>query len=298
MKITINENDTKEPKRKTLPKGKYIFRITEAEERQSHSGNDMLCLTLEHESGIKVFDYIVPSKAKWKLATLLKACQLPHSGDVEFSCDDIIGCYVEAEITLQDDPNWGLQNKVKKYNEAPILMTKDKLKLISRLCGDEKNFNLLPELFFCVPASSRHHSNGWGGLARHSYNVYSGLLMFGVEKKIAFQIGMYHDLCKLYFYERDFTETGEAFYKTKKDTKYDNNITHGLNSVRKIKELGIELEKPVLQAIQYHMGLWEQLADESYKLELSNAMNKNVFIALTQCADLFASHCIENAETC
>lgn len=120
MRISISEEESKTPERQFFEPGRYTFKIFSAEEKKSKSGNDMIEIVLLHEeTGRKVWDYLVITpKSKWRLATLLKACQLPHSGDIDLNIDDLLGAIIDAEIVLQDDPQWGKQNRVKKYMET------------------------------------------------------------------------------------------------------------------------------------------------------------------------------------
>lgn len=124
INITDQEAEGKDSGRKVLEKGRHQLRITACQDKTSKSGKPMLELELEKDD-IKVWDYILYLNAKWKLSSLLKACELPYKGDIEVNPDDLIGCYVEADVDIQDDPNWGKQNRIKRYYAASIEQAED-----------------------------------------------------------------------------------------------------------------------------------------------------------------------------
>lgn len=169
---------------------------------------------------------------------------------------------------------------------------KSKIRNAAEKAGELHNFNKLPPLFFIVPASRRHHLNGWGGLADHSYNVYETLKKWGLPWNLAFQIGIYHDLGKLYDYVEDKTENGNICYKLSKKSPFEE--LHGSQCVRKIKELKINLPEEIMEAIQYHQELWDET--KSYIVDrklVSMVYNKNILAVYAHLADMYSSHIIE-----
>src|SRR5436190_22241802 len=102
--------------------GDYAFRVIEASEEKSQSGNDMIKLKLrpikkDGTDGPALFDYLVFSKTShWKIDAFLKSCG-KHPGDgveADLDTDDMIGW--EGEATLSVDTYDGKKsNKVAAY---------------------------------------------------------------------------------------------------------------------------------------------------------------------------------------
>lgn len=116
--------------------------------------------------------------------------------------------------------------------------------------------------FFTAPASSKYHDSYEGGLCQHSLNVYkmlmaSELLQPQVSQESIALCALFHDICKINFYKKD--------YKSFKDEN-GNWLTmpyyviedllcmgHGEASVYILSSF-IKLTREEVWAISWHMG--------------------------------------------
>jgi len=85
-----------------LQPGTYLFKVADATLEISKSGNEMIKLSLEHESGFKLSDWLVfTKKAEWKINLFLKAFHIAanHGDFVDVVPENLIGeqGYVEIE---------------------------------------------------------------------------------------------------------------------------------------------------------------------------------------------------------
>ena len=54
--------------------GEFVFEITDAEIKQSASGNDMVVLTCKSDEGVATVYHSLNPKARWSYNNLIKAC--------------------------------------------------------------------------------------------------------------------------------------------------------------------------------------------------------------------------------
>ena len=89
-----------------LAPGTYLFKVADATLDMSKSGNEMIKLTLQHESGFKLSDWLVfTKKAEWKINRFLKAFHLAaNDGEfVDVVPENLIGEEGCAEIEQDGD---------------------------------------------------------------------------------------------------------------------------------------------------------------------------------------------------
>lgn len=171
--------------------------------------------------------------------------------------------------------------------------------------------------FYIAPASTRFHSCHEHGLLEHSLNVYDCLKMKLEQEpwksKVAYSeetiilVSLMHDLCKTYFYEKDFKN--KKVYKengSKQDEKgrFDWEVVpcyiindkmplgHGSKSVILLQKY-IDLFPEEVYAINYHMG-WS-MAKEEYN-SLGAAMSKYPLVLALHEADQEATYLFESEE--
>ena len=116
-RIPVEELNTRE----ILEPGKYPFRIVEANEKISSTGNPMIELKLEVSSNdgntVTVYDYLVSTeKMAWKCHHL--CCAIGHeelyiNGKVNVKSLEGTGGYLSLKIA--NHPEHGKSNKVKDY---------------------------------------------------------------------------------------------------------------------------------------------------------------------------------------
>jgi hypothetical protein len=119
--ISYTANAPKPIVPRVLKPGDYPFRILDASEERSKSGNDMIKLKMmvghDRESEIGVFDYLVfGGSCDWKIDSFLKCVGL-HPGEgqnLDISGTDMIG--LEGTVKLKIEEYLGKDsNKVSAY---------------------------------------------------------------------------------------------------------------------------------------------------------------------------------------
>ena len=97
-----------------LEKGRYRFRVADAEEKRSKAGNPMIEFKARHlkeddSTGRAVYSNLVfTEKALWKVDQFVAACgKHPGKGkEFEIDTDDMIGWEFEADVEItKDDKN-------------------------------------------------------------------------------------------------------------------------------------------------------------------------------------------------
>jgi len=156
--------------------------------------------------------------------------------------------------------------------------------------------------FFNAPASQDHHLCKKGGLAEHSWNVYTSLK--GIVAKYAPETpersvifcGLLHDVCKANFYKYDFIKNKkndagewEKVYGYKIDDA--DPLGHGEKSVIIIQRY-LALSEDEALAIRWHMGAWDAEGFVARKT-LGNAMDKCALLRALMLADQLATFFIE-----
>jgi len=169
--------------------------------------------------------------------------------------------------------------------------------------------------FYTAPASTRFHSCHEGGLLEHSLAVYECLNKkknSGVWKNALSNItdaniiisALLHDICKSFFYVIEFrnkkiySDTGskrdsngrfdwESVPSYTVDDKFP--LGHGDKSVIMLSEF-INLEKPEMYAIRWHMGFSEPKENWG---SLGNAMRKYPLVLALSESDLEATYLLE-----
>ena len=155
--------------------------------------------------------------------------------------------------------------------------------------------------FFEAPASSEHHLAVKGGLAKHSFNVYSQLTEVVETFKLGYSdetiaiCGLFHDLCKANFYKDDIRNKkidGKwhqvPYYSIDDKDPYG----HGEKSVIILQQF-IKLTKEEILAIRYHMGAW---GSEGYaqRKALSAAIEQSKLLRALMLADQRATYFLED----
>jgi hypothetical protein len=109
MKYTASKPQS--PQFKVLPAGEYPFRVLDAIEKRSKSGNDMIELKIavgdSAAEEVTVFDYLVfDGKSEWKIDAFLTSCGM-HPGEG-----------VEADLNPNEFIGWEgrVRVKVEKYD--------------------------------------------------------------------------------------------------------------------------------------------------------------------------------------
>jgi len=152
--------------------------------------------------------------------------------------------------------------------------------------------------FFTAPASTRFHLAFPGGLAEHSWNVYT----IFKEKNAHYNLrlnegsvalcGLLHDACKIGVYKKgkkNVKENNKWIEKEVWEFKDAVPFGHGEKSVYVIQKY-IELTEEEAMIIRWHMGFTEPREIWS---TFRNAIDLYPSIIALHCADLEASSIIE-----
>jgi len=153
--------------------------------------------------------------------------------------------------------------------------------------------------FMSAPASSGsdNHCSFEGGLLIHSMNVYRRLCQFNELYKIEIPddslkvMGLFHDLCKIHFYEKSKrnvknNKTGQwesvDYYIINDKMPLD----HGHKSVILLRSLSLSKEE--MYAIAWHLGAWD-VQEFGRKCALREATKISPWVFALQVADQLAT---------
>lgn len=168
--------------------------------------------------------------------------------------------------------------------------------------------------FFTAPASSKHHLAFEGGLLQHSLNVMEQALELrevqvklnpDLEKLLPVDsvrlVGLLHDVCKSDLYKKVEKFRKDANNKWEKYTAYDCDHTnfpmgHGEKSVVLLMEMGLELARPEMIAIRWHMAGWDLSDSREANGNFSAACVKYPLLSLLIAADELATRITERGQ--
>ena len=169
--------------------------------------------------------------------------------------------------------------------------------------------------FYEAPASINHHGNYEGGLAEHSYNVYTAAMRLratavslnpSLEEQLPedsiILASLLHDVCKTDIYKTATKKRKNSFGTWEQYEGYDIDYSnfplgHGEKSVIVLLRLGLDLTDAEIAAIRWHMTAWD-LPFQSFDAQhnLNTARDKYPLCALISLADGFASNLMEETE--
>lgn len=79
--------------------GTFNFEVTDAELRQSSSGNPMVVFTVKAVEGTSSLFFSLSPKARWKYNSFIKACMTPPAElDYETFHNELIGCHFLGDV--------------------------------------------------------------------------------------------------------------------------------------------------------------------------------------------------------
>ena len=114
------KSDTELQELGLMPEGIYSLEVTEAQDKVSKSGNEMIALKLTvnagDHSGRPVFDYLLESMG-FKLKHFTEAASIPHKyTDGSLNALDCMGKLVKAHIVISPPKDgYAAKNSVKDY---------------------------------------------------------------------------------------------------------------------------------------------------------------------------------------
>ena len=114
MRIDFSKVDDSEVTYELLNEGKHLLKVTKCEPKTSNNGNEFWSITYEDKDGNRVFDSLFYTE---KTLNRVKKCfsnlGLDVTGSADYTPDDIIGLYMNAEIKIEDytDKNGATKQK-------------------------------------------------------------------------------------------------------------------------------------------------------------------------------------------
>lgn len=166
--------------------------------------------------------------------------------------------------------------------------------------------------FFEAPASTVFHGNYEGGLAEHSFNVYTAAMRLRAtalslnpsleselpEDSVAIA-SLLHDICKADIYKPTIKKRKNSFGTWESYAGYDVDYSnfplgHGEKSAIILLRLGLDMTDAEIASIRWHMTAWDlPFQSNDIKANLNTARDKYPLCALIQLADGFASSLME-----
>jgi hypothetical protein len=164
--------------------------------------------------------------------------------------------------------------------------------------------------FYTAPASTKYHGAFEGGLLKHSLNVFDRLLdVVGFSSETTAICALFHDICKVNFYKKDWKNQKRYHEKgSKKDEagRYDWEAVptytvedklpygHGEKSVYILSGF-MKLSREEAMAIRWHMGGFDDSA-KGGSYAVSEAFRQFPLACKLHAADLFATFMDETTE--
>lgn len=103
MLIDFRKVDDSETSYELLTEGKHLLKVTKCEPKTSNNGNEFWSITYEDKDGNRVFDSLFFTE---KTLNRVKKCfsnlGLDIDGEFDYTPDDILGLYMNAEIKIED----------------------------------------------------------------------------------------------------------------------------------------------------------------------------------------------------
>ena len=162
--------------------------------------------------------------------------------------------------------------------------------------------------YFTAPASTNFHDNVSGGLARHSFNVYTMLNRLSklpatpLDPESVVITALLHDVCKIDFYQEEWKNgkwDNEGNWDDSKPwsrkqgwgyRKDSHNLGHGEASVILLLEKGLVLLPEEVLAINWHMGGFDpRLENQGYRIQYNQAVDDNPLVLLLHTADMLST---------
>lgn len=103
MKIDFTKVSDEEVTYELLSEGKHLLKVVSCEKKMTKNGNEMFAIKYEDKDGNAVYDNLVFTE---KTLNRVKKCfsnlGLDINGEFDYQPEDLIGCYMNAEIKIED----------------------------------------------------------------------------------------------------------------------------------------------------------------------------------------------------
>ena len=99
MLINFKNVSDEETVFEVLPEGQYNVKVVSCEEKTSTKGNTYWAIKYETANGETIFDNLVFTEKTFnRVKKLFKTLGLDVEGEFDYEPNDIIGCYMKAEV--------------------------------------------------------------------------------------------------------------------------------------------------------------------------------------------------------
>ena len=103
MRLDFTKISDEEVVYELLPEGKHVLKVEKVEEKTSNKGNNFWAITFVDKDGTRVFDNIFfTDKTLNRVKKMFKCLGLDVDGTIDYQPDDLVGCYINAEILIKD----------------------------------------------------------------------------------------------------------------------------------------------------------------------------------------------------
>ena len=103
MLINFNEVSDEEVTFELLPEGNYTLKVEKCEEKMSSKGNPYWAITYVDKEGNKVFDNLsFTEKTLNRVKKCFKVLGLDVEGSFDYEPSDVIGCYMNADVSIEE----------------------------------------------------------------------------------------------------------------------------------------------------------------------------------------------------
>lgn len=103
MRLDFTKISDEEVVYELLPEGKHVLKVEKVEEKTSNKGNDFWAITFVDKDEARVFDNIFfTDKTLNRVKKMFKCLGLDVDGTFDYQPDDLVGCYINAEVLIED----------------------------------------------------------------------------------------------------------------------------------------------------------------------------------------------------
>ena len=123
MRLDFTKISDEEVVYELLPEGKHVLKVEKVEEKTSSKGNEFWSITFVDKDEARVFDSIFfTDKTLNRVKKMFKCLGLDVDGTFDYQPDDLVGCYINAEVLIEDYVYNGVakqKNTIDLWNSEP-----------------------------------------------------------------------------------------------------------------------------------------------------------------------------------
>lgn len=123
MRLDFTKISDEEVTFELLPEGKHVLKVEKVEEKTSSKGNDFWAITFVDKDDNRIFDNIFfTDKTLNRVKKMFKILGLDVDGTFDYQPDDLLGCYINAEVLIESYTYNGVEkqkNAIDLWNSEP-----------------------------------------------------------------------------------------------------------------------------------------------------------------------------------